>query len=65
MTVTNQLANFGWEYVWHCHLLGHEENDMMRALAIAAPPEKPSDLLVTLRIPVPAKALNLSGGTTP
>lgn len=21
-------TNFGWEYVWHCHILGHEENDM-------------------------------------
>jgi FtsP/CotA-like multicopper oxidase with cupredoxin domain len=31
-TVTNILANFGWEYVWHCHLLGHEENDMMRPI---------------------------------
>lgn len=32
--VTNVLANFGHEYVWHCHLLGHEENDMMRALVV-------------------------------
>ncbi len=32
VTVINQLANFGWEYVWHCHLLGHEENDMMRPM---------------------------------
>ncbi len=30
ITVTNQVTNFGWEYVWHCHLLGHEEMDMMR-----------------------------------
>ncbi len=30
ITVTNALTNFGFEYVWHCHLLGHEENDMMR-----------------------------------
>lgn len=28
---TNQLANFGLEYVWHCHILSHEENDMMRS----------------------------------
>ncbi len=28
--ITNVMTNFGWEYVWHCHLLGHEENDMMR-----------------------------------
>ncbi len=30
---TNQLFNFGWEYVWHCHLLSHEEMDMMRPIA--------------------------------
>ena len=28
--ISNVMTNFGWEYVWHCHLLGHEENDMMR-----------------------------------
>ncbi len=28
--VTNQLTNYSWEYVWHCHILGHEENDFMR-----------------------------------
>jgi FtsP/CotA-like multicopper oxidase with cupredoxin domain len=26
------MINFGWEYVWHCHILGHEENDMMRPI---------------------------------
>jgi FtsP/CotA-like multicopper oxidase with cupredoxin domain/fibronectin type 3 domain-containing protein len=33
VTTINQIVNFGWEYVWHCHLLGHEENDMMRPLS--------------------------------
>jgi FtsP/CotA-like multicopper oxidase with cupredoxin domain len=28
----NTMTNFGWEYVWHCHILSHEENDMMRPL---------------------------------
>ena len=28
--MTNQVVNFGWEYVWHCHILSHEEMDMMR-----------------------------------
>ncbi|MFA6177355.1 MAG: multicopper oxidase domain-containing protein [Candidatus Paceibacterota bacterium] len=32
ITVTNELANFGWEYVWHCHILSHEEMDMMRPI---------------------------------
>jgi FtsP/CotA-like multicopper oxidase with cupredoxin domain len=26
----NELADFDNEYVWHCHILGHEENDFMR-----------------------------------
>ncbi len=33
--VTNQLYNFGWEYVWHCHILHHEEMDMMRPMTLA------------------------------
>ena len=35
-TVVNEMGDFGWEYVWHCHLLGHEENDMMRPLVMQA-----------------------------
>ena len=43
--VTNQLTNYGWEYVWHCHILGHEENDFMRPVifnANEAAPAAPS-----------------------
>ena len=42
-TITNQSVNYGWEYVWHCHILGHEENDMMRSIAVATAPETPSN----------------------
>jgi len=28
----NQIYNFGDEYVWHCHILSHEEQDMMRPI---------------------------------
>src|SRR6185369_17009994 len=35
--VTNTMTNFGFEYVWHCHLLGHEENDMMRPMVLLPP----------------------------
>jgi hypothetical protein len=48
ITITNQMVNFGWEYVWHCHILSHEENDMMRAVVFAAPPEAPSNLGFTV-----------------
>ncbi len=49
VTITNQLTNFGWEHVWHCHILGHEENDMMRGMALAVAPEAPSNLVATLK----------------
>ena len=45
--VTNDVVNFGWEYVWHCHILGHEENDMMRAMSMAVPPPPPANLAGT------------------
>jgi FtsP/CotA-like multicopper oxidase with cupredoxin domain len=35
--VTNQMQDYGHEYVWHCHILGHEENDMMRPLVAINP----------------------------
>ncbi|MDO8848874.1 MAG: multicopper oxidase domain-containing protein [Coriobacteriia bacterium] len=46
-TVTNELYNFGWEYVWHCHILSHEEMDMMRPVTLAvdrAIPDAPNPL---------------------
>ena len=36
ITVTNAITNFGHEYTWHCHILGHEEDDMMRPLVLNA-----------------------------
>jgi FtsP/CotA-like multicopper oxidase with cupredoxin domain len=47
ITLTNHLVNFGWEYVWHCHILAHEEMDMMRAIVIAVPPKTPLNLTVS------------------
>jgi len=32
--ITNQIVNFDWEYVWHCHILSHEEMDMMRPMTV-------------------------------
>jgi FtsP/CotA-like multicopper oxidase with cupredoxin domain len=43
--IQNVLTNFGWEYVWHCHILSHEEMDMMRPVNVAvavAPPATPT-----------------------
>jgi FtsP/CotA-like multicopper oxidase with cupredoxin domain len=30
---TNEMVNFGWEYMWHCHILSHEEMEMMRPVS--------------------------------
>ncbi len=32
IVTNNDVVNFGWEYVWHCHILSHEEMDMMRPM---------------------------------
>ncbi len=47
--VANTSHNFGWEYVWHCHILGHEENDLMRPMAffpVVTAPAAPSNVAV-------------------
>lgn len=48
IVVTNQPYNFGWEYVWHCHILGHEENDMMRPVVFTASPAPPTNLAYSI-----------------
>ena len=45
--ITNELVNFGWEYVYHCHILSHEEMDMMRPVSVAVPPVKPDGVLLS------------------
>lgn len=46
ITLVNHMVNFGWEYVWHCHILAHEEMDMMRPISLAVPPRAPTGLTV-------------------
>jgi len=41
VTVLNNVVNFGWEYVYHCHLLGHEEMDMMHDVSLVVAPDAP------------------------
>jgi hypothetical protein len=40
--VSNVLVNFNWEYTWHCHILGHEENDMMRPVSLVVASTQPT-----------------------
>jgi len=48
--IVNALTNFGWEYMWHCHILSHEEMDMMRPVSVAQPPKAPTELTATLTL---------------
>jgi hypothetical protein len=52
----NVMTNFGWEYVWHCHLLGHEENDMMRPLVLTVPPPTAPTLSAVVSFPTTTTA---------
>ncbi len=44
---TNVMFNFNWAYIWHCHLLGHEENDMMRPISMVVDSYLPPAPVVT------------------
>ena len=48
VNLSNHKVNYGWEYVYHCHILGHEENDMMHSVVFAVAPKPPTDLKATL-----------------
>ena len=39
--IVNEVVDFNWEYVFHCHILSHEEMDMMRPVTVFVPSAKP------------------------
>ena len=41
VTITNIVTNFGLEYMWHCHILSHEEMEMMRPIVLRSVPPAP------------------------
>jgi FtsP/CotA-like multicopper oxidase with cupredoxin domain len=74
--VTNVLYDFGWEYVWHCHILSHEEMDMMRPIVLKVdtnlPPAfnaaaKPVNgtITVTWNDPTPVDYVNINSFGNP
>jgi hypothetical protein len=40
--ILNHFVNFSWEYVFHCHILSHEEMDMMHAQVVGITPAAPT-----------------------
>ncbi len=60
VTVVNKMVNYGQEYVWHCHILAHEEMDMMHSLIFATTPDAPSNLVATNISPNSTRMVNLT-----
>jgi FtsP/CotA-like multicopper oxidase with cupredoxin domain len=58
--ILNHYVNFGWEYVWHCHILSHEEMDFMHALVAAMPPVAPENLTAVWNLNASNPAITLS-----
>lgn len=58
--ILNHFVNFGWEYVWHCHILSHEEMDMMHSLVFAVGPRAPSNLTTAVTGTVNNPRVNLA-----
>jgi FtsP/CotA-like multicopper oxidase with cupredoxin domain len=46
--LVNHYANYGAEFLWHCHILSHEEMDMMRPIAIAYAPVAPTQVQASI-----------------
>ena len=61
--IANTLTNFGWEYVWHCHILSHEEMDMMRPISVSAPRTLPDAPVASFTRPTNNVLLNWTDGT--
>ncbi len=47
VSIQNSVIPMGWEYVWHCHILGHEEMDLMRTQVFQVSPDTPANLITT------------------
>ncbi len=61
--IVNVMTNFGWEYVWHCHILSHEEMDMMRPITLNVPRTTPDKPVLQLTRPTAGVVLSWTDGT--
>ena len=61
--ITNVMTDFGWEYVWHCHILSHEEMDMMRPITLKVPRTTPDKPVVQLARTATGVAVTWTDGT--
>ena len=48
--IVNEMTNLEWEYVFHCHILSHEEMDMMRPVLVKVATTLPDAPVLTLTL---------------
>lgn len=65
VAVSNEITNFGWEYVWHCHILSHEEMDMMRPMVFNVTTTLPDAPVLTCNGLTTQVDLSWTDGTVP
>ena len=49
--IINAIVPFGWEYMWHCHMLSHEEMDMMRPMTVAVDTQRADPPVLSAALP--------------
>ena len=54
VTAPNGVHDFEWEYAWHCHILGHEENDFMRPVVLTVATTVPAAATLLTATALPA-----------
>lgn len=63
VTVQNFPVSYGWEYVWHCHILSHEENDMMHSVIFNVATTLPAKPLLSVGSATGGVLLHWTDGT--
>jgi FtsP/CotA-like multicopper oxidase with cupredoxin domain len=58
--IINAIVNFGWEYVWLCHILNHEEMDMMRPVSVIVNTGTPDAPILNPVTGIPGGAITLA-----
>jgi len=51
--IVNETTRFFWEYVWHCHILSHEEMEMMRPVTVEVTSVVPAALSAEVTLTAP------------
>lgn len=62
--IRNVVTNYSWEYMWHCHILSHEEMEMMRPTSAIVTAILPTAPVLTVQQQAGGLALSWTDGTS-